>query len=411
MGSEGMLRHLAFFEELSGMDESDTSWRAVSAGLVVMRLVDRWIEDASVSAPIDAWAMSAVREAIAQVSETTPIRRILTSVVDVMVASTPADLHALVPRLMAYGQALEYEAKWALAGDVYGTITAHVHPVEDADLATGAHLQLGFCLRTLGEFEGAITTYERASAIALQANDLIGVLRGRLGVARVVSLRGNIPAAESILADAIETAREHGLDQVRSAALIDRAYIAGVCDQHDRAIRYSYEALELSTSQRTRDRILNNIATAFRFLGLRGPARDAYLVLATTADEQYIRWMAELNLMELAALDGVELQFDKFRRDLESADLSPQLRVTYLLHVGRGYHALGRAESAIPYLERAIEVAAQYQFNQMVFEAEAALAAARRGSRADVASASTVPESLQDVVDAVHEMRETAGVG
>ena len=64
-----------------------------------------------------------------------------------------------------------------------------------------------------------------------------------------------------------------------------------------------------------------------------------------TAQEQYIRWMAELNLMELAATQGIELQFDKYRRDLESADFTPLLRVTYLLHVGRGYHTLGQSGS------------------------------------------------------------------
>ena len=43
MESEGMLRHLVFFEELGKMDERDAGWRAVSAGLVTMRLVDQWI--------------------------------------------------------------------------------------------------------------------------------------------------------------------------------------------------------------------------------------------------------------------------------------------------------------------------------------------------------------------------------
>ncbi len=106
MHSDGVLRHLAFFEELGKMDESDAGWRAVSAGLVTMRLVDRWIAVGSTSR-LDSWSVSAAREAIAQVADTTPTRRILTSVVDVMVACTATDMHALSPRLMAYGQALE----------------------------------------------------------------------------------------------------------------------------------------------------------------------------------------------------------------------------------------------------------------------------------------------------------------
>ena len=52
-----MLRHLAFFEELGKMDETDRSWRAVSAGLVVMRLVDQWIADGPSASRVDSWAV------------------------------------------------------------------------------------------------------------------------------------------------------------------------------------------------------------------------------------------------------------------------------------------------------------------------------------------------------------------
>ncbi|HEY5061513.1 MAG TPA: hypothetical protein VII52_08270 [Gemmatimonadaceae bacterium] len=65
MESEGMLRHLAFFEELGTMDENDARWRSVSAGLVVLRLVDNWIADGAAKSRVDSWGVSAVREAIA----------------------------------------------------------------------------------------------------------------------------------------------------------------------------------------------------------------------------------------------------------------------------------------------------------------------------------------------------------
>src|SRR6185312_758549 len=104
--TDGMLRHLAFFEELGAMDESDVSWRAVSAGLVVMRLVDRWMSDGALG--LTAHSVSAVR-------------RILSAVVDAMAESESGEMHAVTPRLMAYGQALEYESKLSLAADVYRT--------------------------------------------------------------------------------------------------------------------------------------------------------------------------------------------------------------------------------------------------------------------------------------------------
>ncbi len=408
--NRGMLRHLAFFEELAKLDEKDSSWRSVKAGLVVMRLVDQWIEEGPGSLRPDARSVAAVREAIADVADTTPLRRILCAIVDTVVECDAIDPHALTPRLMAYGQALEYEARWALATDVYRSVVAH-SDVAEADLVIPAYIRLGFCYHTLGDLESATASYNLASEIALASNDLIGILRARLGEARIATTRGNMPRAEAILDEAIAQAAESGLDEVRSRALTDRAWVAGLRGQYDRAVRYSYQALELSKSPRERDRILGNIASGMRDLGLLDTARDAYLVLAATGQEQYLRWWAEVNLMELAAHQRAELQFDKYRRDLESADFTPELRVTYFLHVGRGYHSLGHSEAAVPYLERAIEMAAGQQLNQLLFEAESALADARRGTRARSEPAPAYVDSgIQAVIDGLQRMKLAAGI-
>jgi len=409
--SDGGLKHLAFFEELGKMDESDAGWRAVSAGLVTMRLVDRWIAVGSTS-KLDSWSVSAARETIAQVADTTPTRRILTSIVDVMVACTATDMHALSPRLMAYGQALEYEAKWALAADVYSSIAAYTHPVDDADLAVGASLQLGFCRKTLGDLDLAAAGYRRAVELASAVNDRVGMLRGRLGDAKVTLDRGNLPSAEAALDAIINEARAHGFDDVQSRALVDRALAAGIRGEHSPAIRFSYDALVLSRSPRTRERILTNIATGFRYLGNTEIARNAYLVLAATAQEQFIRWNSLINLIELSASDGNELQFDRYRRELEAANLTPQLRATYLLHVGRGYLLLGQRSSAIDALEEALSFAAEHRLNQLSFEIDAALSDAKRAaSPKPTTYQAEWNADLDDVVLAIDSMKQLAGVG
>ncbi|MGH7618259.1 MAG: hypothetical protein ACREPM_13625 [Gemmatimonadaceae bacterium] len=313
---------------------------------------------------------------------------------------------------MAYGQALDYEARWPLAADIYETVVAHADPVNDADIVVPAFIQLAYCRRMLSEYDRAAAAYDAASRVAHAAGDLIGVLRGRLGEAKIAIARGNMPKAESILENTIERAETHGLDNIRSRALHDKALIAGLTGNHERAVQLAYNALECSPTATERDRIVGDIATGLRYLGLHDAARDGYLVLAMTAQEQYVRWMSELNLMELAAIQGVELQFDKYRRDLESIDFSPVLRVTYLLHVGRGYHTLGQPEAGIRYLERALEVAEQNHLNQLVFECEGALVdARRRGLRRVETRPESIDAGVQTVVDGIHRMRELAGVG
>lgn len=393
------------------MEESDAGWRGVSAGLVVMRLVDQWIADGPSASCMDSWAVSAVREAIAAMIETTPIKRILTSVVDVMTSATATDMHALCPRLMAYGQALEYEAKWSLAADVYATIVAHAHPVEDSDLAVAAHLQLAFCLRTLGDLDSAAVSYRQASRIAYAANDMIGILRARLGDAKIAIGRGNLPEAEHIVNETIACADAKSLTEIMWRGLNERVLIAGLRGQHDNVIKYAYQSLAIAPGQRDRDRGLHNIATAFRHLGLLDVARDAFLVLTATAQEQYVRWISGLNLMELAAIQGSELQFDKYRRDYESAEFTPVLRITYLLNVGRGYHALHQSEAAIPYLEQALQLAEKHHLNQLVFQAEAALAEVRQPTRrSDDSTHVPITDDMRCAIHTIQGLKEMAGV-
>jgi hypothetical protein len=107
----------------------------------------------------------------------------------------------------------------------------------------------------------------------------------------------------------------------------------------------------------------------------------------------------------------MELQFDKYRRDLEGTDFTPVLRITYMIHVGRGYRLLGNSQAGIPYLERAIQVASQHHMNQLLFEAEAELANAKRGRpREEILVTPSPTENLQHVIDAIQDMKGMAGI-
>ena len=404
-----MLRHVAFFEELGKLDESNAEWRSVTAGLVVMRLVDRWIADGVVAT--DGWGASAVRDAVAAIPATTPLQRILASIVDRICDAPRVDVRALSPRLMAYGQALEYDAKWHLAIDVYETIINHADPIEDADLLATAYIQLGSSLRNVGALGAASISYEKAHDVAVGAGDMIGVLRARIGEAKVAIARGNMPNAETILDDTIRRAQGESFADVRSRALHDRATVAGLRGQYNQAIQFAYSALNLSTSQRERDRILADIATGFLSLGLLDVARDAYLVLIATAQDQYVRWTAGLNLMDIAGRQGAEPLFDRYRREFMGAELTPFLQVWYLITVGNGYRQLGRPEAGVLYLEQAVVLADTNGFNQLLFEAEAALAVAEKPVRRAPTTWMPVPTEVEGIAEAIREMRTLAATG
>src|SRR5712664_3071751 len=112
-------RHLPFFTELAALDDREAEWRSVSAGLVVLRLVDAWIEEGAASVAADGWGVRSVEAVIEEMPPGRPARALLGSVVAALKTSSTGEMHAIAPRLMAYARALEFDAKWTLAADVF----------------------------------------------------------------------------------------------------------------------------------------------------------------------------------------------------------------------------------------------------------------------------------------------------
>lgn len=409
--SERTLRHLPYFIELSRLRESDDAWRAVTAGLVVLRLVDAWIEEGPSAVAADGWGARAVRSAIDEIPPRTPVRSILNGVLDAMVTAKAVDVRRVAPRLMAYARSLDFEGKWQLAIDVYQTVVAHVHPVHEPDLAIDANMRLGYCGRMVGDWDLAATGYGQAGQIAEREGDLMGVLRSQIGVAKLALAHGNMPRAETMLDETIERAGEHGFVELRAIALHDRSTVANLRGDYERAIRFAYEALDGISVPSARDRVLADIAGSFMDLGVRSAARDAFLVLAATAQEQYSRWYSTLNLMEIAALDRCEPAFEQYRRELEAAALPPQIEAEYHLKSGQAHDIFGHADMARECVERAFEFASKHQFHQIAFQAAECLKELLRGARRIPKPASFETSTVAPVAEALREMRVAAGVG
>ncbi len=409
--SRERVRHLPYFAELASLEDTDPSWRAVSAGLVLLRLVDAWIEDGAAVVAADGWGVRSVAAAIEEMPAGMPARAILTGVLDVLTAARGGDMHAIAPRLMAYARSLDLDGKLALAADVYETVIAHVHHDEESEIAVNALLRRGHCLRELGDFPDAANAFTTAAGLADRSGDMIGSLRARIGEAKIVVARGNLPAADAMLSEAVTLAEQHNLIEVRSLATHERAHIAHTREQYDLAVRFAYEAMHDSVSESERDRILNDLAGSFYMLGVKSAARDAFLILAATAREQYQRWVATINLMELSAEDGMGIQFERYRQQLSAADLPPILLTQFELHVGTGYQLLGDTSAAKTWLARSMETATLHSFNRFVFAAEKALAenAVPRKPR-ELAAAFDIPRDVELIAAELSNLRKLTGV-
>jgi len=405
-----MIRHQVYFDTLGSMQEDSASWRTVFAGLSVLRLVDAYTDTGSSIDPANWAQLHSVRTAIEGVGEGDPVRGVLTNVLDEVTKRGTID-ETVSRALLAYGRALDYQAAWALAIDVFSAVAKLTRPEKNAKLAVDALIAVGGAARRNGDWDTSARAYSQAAYIADTLGDRQGVLTVQVGIANSYMNKGNLPQAQAILDDVLVQARDQGLPEVQAVALHSRAAIAHQQGDFSEALKLAHEALGLTSSPTERDSVLEDVGAMFTSLGLRDAARDSHLVLAATAQSQMVRATANINLMELAAVDGMPEAFDAYARQLAQVTLSPYLRAHYLLCLGEGMNCLGRSASAEEALEEAISFSEANQIHQVSFKAQNVLTAIRTAPRPIkpfVAPPSWVPEEISSVVRAISELRKTA---
>jgi tetratricopeptide (TPR) repeat protein len=404
-----MIRHQIYFDTLGSMQEDSASWRTVFAGLSVLRLVDAYADTGSTIDPANWAQLHSVRTAIEAVGEGDPVRGVLTSVLEEMTKRGSID-ETVSRSLLAYGRALDYEAAWGLAIDVFSTVSKLTRPEKDAKLAVEALIAVGGAARRNGDWDTSARAYSEAAYIADTLGDRQGVLTVQIGIANTYMAKGNLPQAQTILDDVLVQARDQELPQVQAFALHSRAALAAHRGDQSEGIKLAHDAFRLTTNPTDRDVVLDDIAGMFTMLGLHDAARDTHLILAATAQSKMVRGQATINLMELAAIDGMPDAFDSYARDLAHAPLSPWLRAHYLLYLGEGMNCLGRHDAAVEALNEAVSFAEANQIHQVSFKAQAALSAIRSAPRQNKPFATPptwVPEEVSTVVRAMSELRKT----
>ena len=192
-----MITHTAYFEELASIeDETSPEWKPTLAGLVVLRVVDDWLDLGAQVVTTDVTGLRAVRKAIADISEGNPVRSILSGLIDTVEQVEVAAIGTISSHLLAYGKALAYAGKWKLAQDIFTTIQDRTEIAGDHDMMIQAALQLGNLLLTSSDLNAADEAYLFVIQAAETAGDIESRLRGQFGRTGIVIERGDLPAAD-----------------------------------------------------------------------------------------------------------------------------------------------------------------------------------------------------------------------
>src|SRR5450759_1067788 len=284
-----MIRHQVYFDTLGSMQEDSASWCAVFAGLSVLRLVDAYANPGSSDDPANWAQLHSVRTAIEGVSEGDTIRGVLTTVLEEVTKRGSID-ETVCRSLLAYGRALDYEAAWGLAIDVFSTVAKLTRPEKNAKLAVEANIAVGGAARLNGDWGTSARAYSQAAYIADTLGDRSGMLTVQVGIANTYLAKGNLPQAQSILDDVIVQARDQEFPEIQGMALHSRAAIAQRRGEHAEGLKLAHEALHLTKRPAERDQVLEDIAGLFTELGLHGSARDTHMILTASAQTKLVRW-------------------------------------------------------------------------------------------------------------------------
>jgi hypothetical protein len=349
-------------------------------------------------------AHAVTREAVEALGRDPEAQVVLSRIIEAIVALQEPDAQPVLPRLFAVGGLLEHRGAMPLAADVYATVTRYVDARSEFDLAFDALMRQGFCHRVAADLESAERAYENAGIIAGRARDRSRVLQSRIGVAKVAWAHGNLPAADEALTTVAAEAEALGDVRLRALALHDSAGVARMRNDIPRAIALASESLRHTVDSNERERVLADLGNFLGLAGAYATGRTALELLERVASRQEMRWIAQNNLMELAAREGSETRFEQYRKRLAESTLPARIEIYFLRDAGRGLAMFGRGSEAEQVLTRSLALANQAGMHQVEFELQSLLEEVPRLNRTLAPRASTLPattESLTTEIEAL----------
>lgn len=453
-----VLPHAAYYAALAGLDghQDSPAWQATVAGLVVLRLVERWIAcsdkgTSDIQGNVPAISaddltpralrelVAAVRTATAAVQPTDMKRQPLHRLAEAAGKGSPVEI---VRALLVYAYVLHAEGSWPLAADVYETVYRLVTAPHCPDarflyvLGPVALERLGHSKRMMGDLENAATVYRQARVAATAHGDAIRDLRIRLSEANLLIHRGNLPGAIAALEAIIraasqapeklscsrEIAQSLKLDlpfldididarDITALARHARGLVATMIGDHAFALEQCFAAWKGYRDPARRERVWLDMAVALSNMGVRDAAQSAYALLRLTAREREIQLIAALNLMEIAVMDGQANLAAAYRREVEGAAASGALPAAIApwlaFHSAKAEARLGQPDRARHMFRKALELAERAHVNEVIIRTDAALIALATGKEVEPLPRTppAVPTFVQGIARTICDVR------
>ena len=281
--------------------------------------------------------------------------------------------------LLAFAFSLEREACINEALDVLET-ALHLSDGWDREEEIATLLHLGRVLRNMGRLGDARLAYQRAGTAAARIPDNHSELLSRIGLGVVARFVGNLPESEKILRAVIAEACECDDRDAEAKACHDLAGTLHFAGRAANAVPLTFRAYELYDSQLQKAKALSDTGAILKELGQYGAAKHALSLVLSNDLPPDVRARAELECLDLAALTGDRLSFERFRQSLaaQNGALLPEVQLDFELKVGVGLSQFEEHQQGEAHLRRAVELAEFLCMSERLFFAEQQLEEVRQ---------------------------------
>ncbi len=366
-----------------------------------MRLMDRFATEESGREPASMhYQIHATREFLeAAEQRTEEVERLLA----VVRAADAAQVDSQVGELLSYAEWLEGTLRLDEAADVVGT-ALRIIGGRDERLAITGHLRLGRVLRHLGRFDESQAYYRRAGELAQNVGDAHAELLSRIGRGIVLQKTGNLPESERLLREVLRTAVVQEDRDAEARACHDLAVCLHHMNRGLEAAPLTFRAFRLYEQPLDRFRALSDTGQILKEQGLYDAAERAFRAVVEGDPPAEIRVRTVVELLDLAALTGDRLSFERCRRAVqeEYERLPVDEQVDFEVKLGSGLARFGKIDEGRAHLTRAIAMAEAHGLPEWLFRAEAVLSETERRLAGEDADRMAAPDLVTSP-----ELRET----
>ncbi|HSW28292.1 MAG TPA: hypothetical protein VLH75_02250 [Longimicrobiales bacterium] len=395
-------------QDIEGREGDEAESRRIATRFVVARLPRLLLED-DLAIPRDRLRQQAqrAREEVGRDAEAMDVGPEAVLWEEVLDAFQEADLERLGKALLNLAGTVESRAHLHGAAELYRTAYEIFAATGQVGLAVDAARFTGRALRRLASWDEAARWYAIAREVAVTASMGGKVAMVLDGMANIHRERGNLPAARTVLLEALGFARQSGDAEALGAVCHGLAGAEHLSGNLQEAVGWGWKAVEAYGSPGERVMALATLGGILIDLGDLDAAADAWACTRDLSTNDYYRIYAVDALGHICALRGDGAGFARWAEAADALgwESGPLPAKAEILHYrGLSCLALGDTDRAHRYLERAVAFAEEHGFGRTLFAAEAALEGL--GTRAKEAERRGVtPAAPVEVSSGLREMR------